>query len=67
MAQLDSLIILPLIWGLLITLFLHYKFVIELQIPSFSGVKKFRKKKLNFVMLQSSDSKGTSLAYSLVF
>lgn len=45
MAQFDSLIILPLISSLLIVLILHYNMSIEIIIPDFFGVKKFREKK----------------------
>jgi len=47
MAQLDSLIIFPLIWSLLLVLVVYYSITIEKLIPSFFGVKKFREKKLN--------------------
>jgi hypothetical protein len=46
MAQFEVLIIFPLFWALLITLFFHYKLSIELIIPIFFGTKKFREKKL---------------------
>nr|YP_005090340.1 ATPase subunit 8 [Phaeodactylum tricornutum]ADY18516.1 ATPase subunit 8 [Phaeodactylum tricornutum] len=52
MAQFEVLIVFPLIWALLITLFFHYKLSIEFMIPTFFGTKKFREKKL-----QSSVSK----------
>jgi hypothetical protein len=45
MAQFDSLIIFPLILSLLIVLILHYNMSIEIIIPDFFGVKKFREKK----------------------
>jgi len=45
MAQFDSLIILPLILSLLFVLVLHYNMSIEILIPDFFGVKKFREKK----------------------
>lgn len=47
MAQLDSLIIFPLIWSLLFVLIIYYSITIDKLIPSFFGVKKFREKKLN--------------------
>ena len=47
MAQLDSLIIFPILWSLLIVLFMYYTISIEKLIPAFFGVKKFREKKLN--------------------
>jgi hypothetical protein len=48
MAQFDSLIILPLLWSLLLTLFIHYNIILKNVIPNFFGAKKFRGKKLNF-------------------
>jgi len=47
MAQLDSLIISPLLWSLLLVLILYYSISIEKLIPSFFVVKKFSGKKLN--------------------
>jgi hypothetical protein len=47
MAQLDSLIIFPLLWSLLLVLVIYYSISIEKLIPSFFGVKKFRAKKLD--------------------
>lgn len=47
MAQFDSLIIFPLLWSLLIVLFLYYSMTIEILIPDFFGTKKFREKKLD--------------------
>jgi len=44
MAQLDVLIILPLLLGLLPVIFFHYSFLIKFNMPSFFGVKKFRSK-----------------------
>jgi hypothetical protein len=49
MAQFDSLIIFPLLWSLLLVLFLYYNMSIEVLIPDFFGTKKFREKKLNSV------------------
>jgi hypothetical protein len=46
MAQLDSLIIFPLLWSLLFVLIAYYNITIKKLIPSFFGVKKFREKKL---------------------
>lgn len=57
MAQLDSLIILPLLWSLLVVLVIYYKISIESLLPSFFGVKKFREKKLgspNFYSFKNS-------------
>lgn len=47
MAQLDSLIIFPLLWSLLFVLVIYYSISIKKLIPSFFETKKFRKKKLN--------------------
>ena len=47
MAQFDSLIIFPLISSLLLTLVFYYFLSIEILIPNFFGVKKFRSKKFN--------------------
>lgn len=47
MAQFDSLIIFPLIWSLLFVLIIHYNISLEILIPDFFGVKKFREKKLD--------------------
>jgi hypothetical protein len=46
MAQLDSLIVFPLLWSLLFVLIIYYNIAIKKLIPSFFGVKKFREKKL---------------------
>jgi len=46
MAQFDALIIFPLLWSLLLVLFLHYQMSIEVLIPNFFSAKKFREKKL---------------------
>jgi hypothetical protein len=46
MAQFDSLIIFPLLWSLLFTLFFYYNMSIEILIPDFFGTGKFREKKL---------------------
>ena len=47
MAQFDSLIIFSLLWSLLFVLIIYYSISIEIIIPSFFGVKKFRGKKLD--------------------
>ena len=47
MAQLDSLIISPLLWSLLLVLTAYYSISIVTLIPSFFGVKKLRDKKLS--------------------
>ena len=57
MAQLDSLIIFPLLWSLLFVLIIYYNISINTLIPSFFGVKKFREKKLgspNFYAFKNS-------------
>jgi hydrogenase-4 membrane subunit HyfE len=46
MAQFDSLIILPLLFSLLLTLILYYSVFVQITIPNFFEVKKFRKKNL---------------------
>ena len=46
MAQLDPLIISPILWSLLFVLVFYYKISIEKIIPSFFAVKKFQGKKL---------------------
>lgn len=47
MAQFDPLIIFPLIWSLILVLALYYRLSIEILIPQFAGIGKFREKKLN--------------------
>ena len=47
MAQFDSLIIFPLIWSLTLVLTVYYRLSIEILIPQFAGIGKFREKKLN--------------------
>ena len=49
MAQFDSLIILPLILSLIVVLIFHYNMSIEVIIPDFFGVKKFREKKSGII------------------
>jgi hypothetical protein len=66
MAQFDSLIIFPLIWSLLIALFIHYNILFESIIPNFFGVKKFREKKLDFSGISlDSNTLDTKNAYNL--
>ena len=50
MAQLDFLIIAPVFCSLSIILIIYYIISIKLLIPSFFGVKKFRKKKLSLLV-----------------
>ena len=47
MAQFDPLIIFPLIWSLILILAIYYRLSIEILIPQFAGIGKFREKKLN--------------------
>lgn len=47
MAQFDPLIIFPLIWSLTLVLAAYYQLSIEILIPQFAGIGKFRGKKLN--------------------
>lgn len=47
MAQFDPLIIFPLIWSLILVLAAYYRLSIEILIPQFAGIGKFREKKLN--------------------
>jgi hypothetical protein len=49
MAQFDSIIIFPLLWSLLLTLFLHYNILLKTVIPNFFGANKYRTKKLESV------------------
>ena len=51
MAQFDSLIIFSLIWCLLITLTSHYSVLLNAVLPNLLGIKKFREKKLNFLLV----------------
>lgn len=46
MAQFDSLIIFPLLWSLILFLFLYYNITMTVLIPDFFGTKKFREKKI---------------------
>ena len=58
MAQFDALIIFPLLWSLFLVLIAYYQLSIEILIPSFSLLGKFREKKLSlsedFEMFNSS-------------
>lgn len=54
MAQFDTLIIFPLIWSLILTLVIYYKLSIEILVPQFSGIGKFREKKLGSLSLFNS-------------
>ena len=59
MAQFDPLIIFPLIWSLTLVLAAYYRLSIEILIPQFAGIGKFREKKLN--SLDSFNSFNASL------
>jgi hypothetical protein len=59
MAQFDPLIIFPLIWSLTFVLVAYYRLSIEVLVPQFAGIGKFREKKLN--SLDSFNSFNTSL------
>nr|YP_009485455.1 ATPase subunit 8 [Halamphora coffeaeformis]AVR57519.1 ATPase subunit 8 [Halamphora coffeaeformis] len=63
MAQFDPLIIFPLIWSLTLVLAIYYRLSIEILVPQFAGIKKFREKKLN--SLGSFNSFNTSLISNL--
>jgi hypothetical protein len=47
MAQFDPLIIFPLIWSLLLVLMVYYHLSIDVLLPQFAGIGKFREKKLH--------------------
>jgi hypothetical protein len=47
MAQFDSLIIFPVLWSLLLVLFLYYGLSLQILLPDFFGTQKFRDKKLS--------------------
>jgi hypothetical protein len=47
MAQFDPLIIFPLLWSLILILAVYYRLTIEILIPQFAGIEKFREKKQN--------------------
>lgn len=59
MAQFDPLIIFPVIWSLTLVLAVYYRLSIEILIPQFAGIGKFREKKLS--SLDSFNSFNTSL------
>ena len=59
MAQFDPLIIFPIIWSLTLVLAAYYRLSIEILIPQFAGIGKFREKKLS--SLDSFNSFNTSL------
>jgi len=59
MAQFDPLIIFPLVWSLILILTAYYRLTIEILIPQFAGIGKFREKKRS--SLDSFNSFNTSL------
>lgn len=54
MAQFDPLIIFPLVWSLILVLAVYYRLAIEILIPQFAGIGKFREKKRNSLSSFSS-------------
>lgn len=52
MAQFDTIIIFPLFWSLILALFLNYWLIIEIILPGFCGLLKFRKKFLKLSKLR---------------
>lgn len=46
MAQFDYILIFPLLWSLILILFLNYKLIIMLLLPQFCSLLKFKKKLL---------------------
>jgi hypothetical protein len=54
MAQFDIIIIFPLFWALILVLVLNYWLIIEILLPRFSGLLKFRKKILKTKKLRIS-------------
>ena len=68
MAQFDSLIIFPLLWSLLLVLFIYYSISINILIPSFFGTKKFREKKLDsLAFFKHNEEVKSSYSYKNVF
>lgn len=54
MAQFDIIIIFPLFWALILVLVLNYWLIIEILLPRFCGLLKFRKKILKTKKLRIS-------------
>jgi hypothetical protein len=52
MAQFDIIIIFPLFWALILVLVLNYWLIIEILLPRFCGLLKFRKKILQIKKLK---------------
>lgn len=52
MAQFDFIIILPILWSLILVLILNYWLIIEILLPKFSSLLKFRKKILKIPKLK---------------
>jgi hypothetical protein len=54
MAQFDIIIIFPLFWALILVLFLNYCLIINVLLPRYVGIKKFRIKLLKRKKLKIS-------------
>jgi hypothetical protein len=54
MAQFDVLIIFPLLWSLLFILVFYYYYSLQIVIPNFFSVKKFREKKFESTFFYQS-------------
>ena len=70
MAQFDFLIIFPIILSLYFTLVIYYRISIELMIPSFFEVKKFREKKVqsqSFYQFFNTSIYANCIAYRSIF
>jgi len=52
MAQFDFIIILPILWSLFLVLVLNYWLIIEILLPKFASLLKFRKKILKVPKLK---------------
>nr|QDA21775.1 ATP synthase F0 subunit 8 [Proschkinia sp. SZCZR1824] len=63
MAQLDPLIISPILWSLLFVLTIYYKISIEKVIPSFFTAKKFREKKLKTLSFYTLKTESSNLYF----
>ena len=67
MAQLDALIIFPLIWSLILILCIYYQFSINIFIPHFARVGKIGGKKLNSLDQFGSFNSNVTLQYFRLF
>ena len=67
MSQFDPLIIFPLIFSLLVTLYLYYLYQIDNTIPYYMETKKFRNKKLSNLKNLKSDINSSYYFYSIDF